>query len=253
MSVAVIRPEFVHLPALLLTLGGSLAVVVFSYSPRQLREFVRVSCALLGETPVGSREFAGELTRLGQLYRAEGLRGLELAEQGLQDAFLRRAAAMLVDLQKEEEIAATLEGALSDAVCHHQVSNQILLTFSRTLPAFGLIGTLVGMVLLLSDLYTQDVQSLPAALSLAVLTTLYGAVFANVLIAPLAARLNAAATEKELRMQLTIDWAMALVRNQMATTVMLDRRRIQPWAAAWQPVKERGWVLLSAAPQRERV
>lgn len=250
--VVFIRPEFLDLPALLLTLGGSIAVIVFSYTPRQLREFVRISCALLAETGLDSREFATELARLGHLYRAEGLRGLELAERRLQDPFLRRAAGMLVDLQKEERISATLNDELSEAVCGHQISNQILLTLSRTLPAFGLIGTLVGMVLLLRDLYTHDVETLPAALSLAVLTTLYGAVFANVLVAPIAARLNAAATEKELRMQLTIDWAMTLVRNEAANAIMPERRWIQPWTATRRPFKDRGWVVLSTVPQRDR-
>ena len=120
---------------------------------------------------------------------------------------------MLVDLQKEEKIYATLEGELADAFSRHELSRQILLTLSKLLPAFGLIGTLVGMVLLLRDLYTQDVQSLPAALSLAVLTTLYGAVCANVVIAPLAARLHATATEREIRMGLTVDWVMMLIRG----------------------------------------
>ena len=251
-AVAVVRPEFLDLPSLLLTLGGSTAVILFTYTPRQLREFVGVSRTLLGESVMDSREFAGELARLAQLYRAEGLRGLELAERRLQDTFLRRAAGMLVDLQKEENISVTLEAELSDAVCRHRVANQILLTFSKTLPAFGLIGTLVGMVLLLRDLYTHDVQSLPAALSLAVLTTLYGAVFANVLVAPFAARLSAAASEKELRMQLTVDWAMGLVRNEAAATAMAGRRWSPSGAVTRRPSKDRGWVLLSGAPRRER-
>jgi chemotaxis protein MotA len=159
---------------------------------------------------------------------------------------------MLVDLHKEENISATLKRDVSDTVCLHEVSNQILLSLSRTLPALGLIGTLVGMVLLLRDLYTQDVQTLPAALSLAVLTTLYGAVLANVLVAPLAARLNAAATEKELRMQLTIDWAMALVRNETAAAVMRNPRKTHPSPDTTRSFNERGWVLLPA-PQRQRL
>ena len=251
-AVAVIRPEFLDIPSLLLTLGGSMAVVLFSYSPRQLRELVQVSRALLTERPVNPRQFSDELSRWMQLYRAEGLRGLEHAERHLNDPFLRLAAGMLIDLEKEENIVATLERELSDTVCRHDVSNQILVTLSRTLPALGLIGTLIGMVLLLRDLYIQDVQSLPAALSLAVLTTLYGAVFANVLVAPFAARLNAAGTEKELRMQLTMDWAMALVRNEAAAAVMHNFRRARPAPETSRYSKEGDWVLLSAAPQRQR-
>jgi chemotaxis protein MotA len=251
-ALSILRPEFFDVPSLLLTLGGSVAVILFSYSPRQLRELLQVSRAVLAEKSMVPGEYADELSRLTQLYRAEGLRGLESAERRLEEPFLRRAAGMLVDLQKEEKICATLERDLSDAVCRHEVANQVLLTLSKTLPAFGLIGTLVGMVLLLRDLYTQDVQSLPAALSLAVLTTLYGAVFANVVVAPFAARLHAAATEKEIRMQLTIDWAMSLVRSEAAAAIILNTHRPHPSPEIARSFRERDWVLLSPSAQRQR-
>jgi chemotaxis protein MotA len=87
------------------------------------------------------------------------------------------------------------------------------------LPSFGLIGTLMGMVLLLKNISGQHVQSLPAALSLAVLTTLYGAVLANVVVAPLAARLHAVAVETETKMRLTTEWVMMLLRGEVAAKI----------------------------------
>jgi chemotaxis protein MotA len=252
LALSILRPEFLDVPSLLLTLGGSMAVILFSYSPRQLREVLEVSRAVLSEKPRIPREYADELSRLTQLYRAEGLRGLESAERRLDDFFLRRATGMLVDLQREEKICATLERDLSDAVCRHEIADQVLLTLSKTLPAFGLIGTLVGMVLLLRDLYTQDLETLPAALSLAVLTTLYGAVFANVMVAPFAVRLHAATTEKEIRMQLTIDWAMSLVRSEAAAAIRLNTHRPYALAEKGRSSRENDWVLFSASPQRQR-
>jgi chemotaxis protein MotA len=117
----------------------------------------------------------------------------------------------------------------------------------RIFPAFGLIGTLVGMVLLLRDLYTQDVQSLPAALSLAVLTTLYGAVFANVVIAPLAARVNAAAAAKELRMQMTIRWVLALARNEAGASAKAKAIGPRRVGALPQLSDRREWQLIPAS------
>jgi chemotaxis protein MotA len=249
-AVSIVRPEFFHLPSLLLTLGGSVAVILFSYSPRQLRELSHVSRGLLAEKPMTPQEYADELSRLTGLYRTEGLRGLESTEPHLADSFLRRAVGMLVDLQKEERIYATLDRDLAEAFSRHELSRQILLTLSKLLPAFGLIGTLVGMVLLLRDLYTQDVQSLPAALSLAMLTTLYGAVVANVVVAPLAARLHATATEKEMRMGMTLDWVMMLVRGDVTVAAVHSVGRPRPPAEIIRSFRERGWVSLSPSPQR---
>jgi chemotaxis protein MotA len=249
-ALCIVRSEFLHPPSLLLTLGGSMAVILFTYSPRQLRELFQVSRALLSERPMSLQKYADELSRLTQLYRAEGLRGLELAERRLPDPFLRRAVGMLVDLQKEETIYSTLERDMAESLRSNELARQILLTMSKLLPAFGLIGTLVGMVLLLRNLYTQDVQSLPAALSLAVLTTLYGAVFANVVVAPLAARLHAAAAEKEMRMGLTFDWAMMLLRGDAANPVSRKIGGPRPSVEFGHLVRDRNWAPLYPSLQR---
>jgi chemotaxis protein MotA len=246
-ALAVARPEFVHLPSLLLILGGSIGVVFCSYSVRQIRELLQTTRSLLGETAATPQEYAHELARLTQLYRSQGLRGLETVERRLADPFLRRAVGMLVDLQKEDKIYAVLERELADTSCGHELARQILLTLGKVLPAFGLIGTLVGMVLLLRDLYTQNVESLPATLSLSLLTTLYGAVFANVVVAPLTARVHAAATEKDMRMSMTLDWAMAIVRGDTANQAILGSR---PLPESIHASRERGWATLSPSALR---
>jgi chemotaxis protein MotA len=249
-AACMVRSEFLHLPSLFLTLGGSMAVILFTYSPRQLRELFQVSRGLLSEKPMVLQKYADELSRLTRLYRTEGVRGLELAERRLADPFLRRAVGMLVDLQKEEKIYGTLERDMAEALRSNELARQILLTLSKLLPAFGLIGTLVGMVLLLRNLYTQDVQSLPAALSLAVLTTLYGAVLANVVVAPLAARLHAAAAEKEMRMGLTFDWAMMLIRGDAAAPVTHKSGSLRPSGEISHFVRDRSWAPLYPSLQR---
>jgi chemotaxis protein MotA len=243
--IAILRPEFLHLPSLTLTLGGSIAVVLFSYSPGQLKDLYHVARTLLAETPTTSRKHADGLSRLTTLYRAQGLRGLEQAERRLVDPFLRRAVSMAVDLQKEEKIVAALDRDLADVLAQHELSRQVLLTLGKVLPAFGLIGTLVGMVLLLHDLYAENVESLPAALSLSVLTTLYGAVFANVVVAPLAARLHAAATEKELRMRMTFDWIVTVVRGDGAARAAHNGADQRPALKAGRSGLDRGWATLT--------
>ena len=209
-----IRPEFFDIPSLVLTLGGALTVTCFSYSRSQLRDLIRGVEALFTEQPQGLQDHSDELVRLTHLYRLEGLRGLESQERYLADPFLRQGVIMLVDLQKGDIIQARLERELARVLSRQEISRQILLTLGKLLPSFGLIGTLTGMVLLLKNISGEDVRSLPAALSLAVLTTLYGAVLANVVIAPLAARLHAVTVEKETKMRLTLEWVMLLLRGE---------------------------------------
>ena len=209
-----VRPEFFDVPSLVLTLGGAIAVTCFSYSRNQLLDLIRAIRALFTTPPQRLQNHIDELARLTHLYRLEGLRGLENQERHLSDPFLRQGVVMLVDLQKKEIIQARLERDRAAVLSQHEISRQILLTLGKLLPSFGLIGTLTGMVLLLKNISGENVQSLPAALSLAVLTTLYGAVLANVVVSPLAARLHVVAVETETKMRLTIEWVMMLLRSE---------------------------------------
>jgi chemotaxis protein MotA len=216
---ALVRPEFFDVFSLTLTLGGSLTVTVLSYPRKQLLDLIQTIRSLFVDEQPKSEEHLQELARLTRLYRLKGLRGLENHERYLADPFVRRAVGMLVDLHREDKIHARLHQQLSDTIRSNEISRQILLTLGRLLPSFGLIGTLIGMVLLLKNISGQDAQSLPAALGLAVLTTLYGTVLANVIVGPLAARLHVATLESEAKMRLTMDWTIWIVRGETPTTI----------------------------------
>jgi len=148
------------------------------------------------------------LHRLTELYHLQGIRGLENQERHLKDNDLKFAIGLLVDLHNEEKIRRCMEHRLAAFVAEHESNREILATLGRLLPSMGLIGTLIGMVLLLSNLTAVDAKQLPAALGLAVLTTLYGAFFANVVVAPVAGRLQSAAMQKEINLLLTKDWIL---------------------------------------------
>jgi flagellar motor component MotA len=85
-----------------------------------------------------------------------------------------------------------------------------------------------------------------------VLTTLYGAVCANVVVAPLAARLHATATEKEMRMGLTVDWVMMLMCGDVAAAVAQRVGGPRPPAEIIRSFRNRRWASLSQLPQRLR-
>ena len=221
---AFIWPAFFDPASLLLTLGGPAFVTWVSYSNEQLRGLLLDVRALFSETQSRLQTHNDELSRLTRLYRVEGIRGLENQEGDLANPFLKRGVGMLVDLHKEETIRIRLEREFAGVIGRNESSHQILLMLGKLLPAFGLIGTLIGMVLLLRNFTGQDGQPLTAALSLAVLTTLYGAVLANVIVAPLAARFHAVATEKEMQMRLTMEWVVTIARGEAAASIAGNAR-----------------------------
>ncbi|MGH7872985.1 MAG: motility protein A [Candidatus Binatia bacterium] len=216
---AIFNPRFFDPLSLLITFGGAAAVTYFSFSEKQLRGLARAIHQLLKAPESTLATHVAELRRLSGLYRLEGLRGLENQEPYLKDGFLKYGVELLVDLHNREAIHARLEHRMLADLGEHEIHRQVLMTLGKLLPSFGLIGTLIGMVLLLGNLSTQDSQTLPAALGLAVLTTLYGAVSANVIVAPLLARLQSAAVERETKMRLTKEWVMTIMHGNATALV----------------------------------
>ena len=241
----VLAREFFDPLSLLLTLGGALTVTWFSYSRQQLWGLWYAIRELLDGMSYSTQDHARELRRLTELFRLHGIRALENQEPHLQDGFLRYGVGLLVDLHNQEQIRLRLEHELARVGAAAEINRQILTTLGKLLPSFGLIGTLIGMVLMLSRVAATEPKGLPAALGLAVLTTLYGAVFANVLVLPLLARIQSLAVEKENSMQLSKDWILMIARGETATITeqrraarrVPDAEKLQEWEPIGVPLR----------------
>jgi chemotaxis protein MotA len=144
---ALLAPAFFDPFSLSLTLGGAVGVTCFSYSRKQLRDLLLAIRALIVERESSLQDHIDELRRLMALFRLQGLKGLENQERHLNDLFLRQGVELLVDLQNEETIRARMEQRFNCFLAACEINRQILATLGRLLPSFGLIGTLIGMVL----------------------------------------------------------------------------------------------------------
>lgn len=210
---------FFDLPSLFITLGGTLAATCFSYSWETLSGVGSVIRTVLGATSDSLEMHARKIMQLSQLNHTGGLRALENHEGELHDPLLRRAVSMIVDMRHEEEVRAVVEHEFFLFVNRYESARQVLLTIGKLLPSFGMVGTLIGLVLLLRQATDADPQALAPALAIAVLTTLYGAVFANALVLPLATKLQAFIQRQEMLMRLTVEGAMLIARNQPLAVV----------------------------------
>lgn len=222
---------FFDLPSLLITVGGTLCVTLLTFSWARMRELGHILRELCTARPQSPQQQIAELKRLAHLYHLHGFKGLEKQEESIADPFLAQGISMLVDLQREERIQESLEKEFVHFVSRYEAARQILLTVGKLLPAFGLIGTLIGLVLLLHQLPHLDLQALPPALSVAVLTTLYGTLLANLVVLPLATKLHSFAHEREALMRLTLEGVLLLARGEHPATI--ERRLCTLLPVAW--------------------
>jgi chemotaxis protein MotA len=204
--------SFVHLPSLVLTLGGTALVTLLSFPKAKLHGLaVAVRQAISTQHP--DRSTIEQVKGLARRYRVDGVAGLEAHGIDVSNRFLRRGLELLLDGKAPSDLRSRLEGEYLHTVTHYEDCRRTLQTIGKLLPAFGLIGTLAGLVLLLRNPGELTADRVGPAMSLAILTTLYGAVLANGVALPLEAKLQTFIDH--LRIQYEI--------GLRATTLIVDR------------------------------
>ena len=149
------------------------------------------------------------LVELAQKARGEGILALE--DEEVDYPFLKQAISMCVDGGKEEDIRATLATEFRMTTQRHGRGQEILKGMGQAAPAFGMIGTLMGLVQMLAEL--DDPANIGPAMALALLTTLYGALFANVFCLPMADKLKLRSEQEQLCMMLCTEGVIGLARG----------------------------------------
>lgn len=180
---------FFNIPAILIVLGGTAAVTSIAYSAGEISNALKVINNSLFHKHTDAKTLAKELLDISCLVRNKG--PLSLAEAGFQlknNPALHQATQFLVDDYPAEDIKNILHQDIHKLLERHKIGIGILRRAADVAPAMGLIGTLVGLVQMLTKL--SDPASIGPAMAIALLTTFYGAVLGTVILAPMAAKLE---------------------------------------------------------------
>ena len=179
---------FVDVPSLLIVFGGTAAVTLTCFS---LSEFVKTPEVLLRALFFKIPDPANEarlILEFAQKARAKGLLALQKDLGVIDDPYLRQCLALAVDGVDQSAIENTMRNDTNSMLERHQHGISILRKAGDVSPAMGLIGTLIGLVQMLGNL--SNPESIGPAMAVALLTTFYGAVMANMVFIPLANKLE---------------------------------------------------------------
>lgn len=180
---------FVNWPGLLVVLGGTFLVTTISFT---LNDVIRAQRLMLRAVIYHAEEpdqAAHEILGLAEQARIRGVLDLQNKLPGLvPGSFAHRAISLVVDGLPGDELARMLEAEIHETAKRHQRSVGVLRRAGEVAPAMGLIGTLVGLVQMLGNL--EDPSAIGPAMAVALLTTFYGAILANMVFNPLAVKLE---------------------------------------------------------------
>ena len=192
---------FIDVPAILMVVLGTFAVTAISYTGEELREAQPSFRQAMFRTEIDPRVAARRVLTLADKARKRGMLSLQSDLYGVRDApFLQRSLTMLVDGLQVDEIERNMTLEAHALAQGRQRAAAILRRAAEVSPAMGLIGTLVGLVQMLGNL--DSPERIGPAMSVALLTTLYGALMANVVFLPLASKLERNATVEQLVSQI---------------------------------------------------
>lgn len=179
---------FLDYPSLLCVFGGSSAVLLIAFPFRTLLDARRIYRAALQSRAGQAAATVETLVSLAETARREGLLALEARTTEIDDPFLILGVQMTVDGTRPEIIEETLRAEMEATSRRHQVGKSIFDTLGKYAPAFGMIGTLLGLVMMLGNM--SDPDSIGPGMAVALLTTLYGALLANAVCLPIADKLG---------------------------------------------------------------
>ena len=199
---------YVNLPSVLIVVGGGFAATMASTPLKKFLQMPNVLKKTLFSKTMDILTLIRQIVELAEVARRDGILALEGMVEDMDDDFLISGIQMAVDGTDPEIIQTIMETELENLLERHEVGKSMFDALGRYAPAFGMIGTLIGLVAMLSNM--DDPSKIGAGMAAALLTTLYGALLANILFLPLADKLALRSAEEALTKTIVIQGVMTI-------------------------------------------
>ena len=205
--------NFVDKSSILIVVGGTLAATVASYPLSILMDIPKHIMVLFRGKQYNIPKLVEQLVDLAMIARQSGLLALEEKADEIKDPFFKQSVLMIVDANDPDKVRFVLERELENMMTRHDEVAGLYEKASAYAPAFGMIGTLVGLINMLKGLNLDDgggAGNLGQDMSVALITTFYGSVLSNLLFHPLAKKLRIRQDEEELYCSTIIEGIIAI-------------------------------------------
>lgn len=204
--------NFWDLDSIIIVLGGTIASVVGSFPLNMLKSVGRHFGKLLSGKKFKPEPIIEQLVEFAQLARKNGLLALEEKTKELEDPFFQQGIMLVVDAMEADKVRELLEMELDSMIQRHEAEVEIYEKAAAFAPAFGMIGTLVGLINMLKNMNLDSGGSstIGEDMSVALITTFYGCVLANVIFMPIAKKLRIRNEEEVLYKQIIIEGVLGI-------------------------------------------
>lgn len=201
---------FVDAQSVIIVFGGSIFIVLSNYNLGQFFGMGKIIAKAFMFKLEKPEELIEKAVDMADAARKGGFLALEEAE--ITNAFMQKGVDMLVDGHDADVVRATLQKDINLTTERHESGAKMMMALADVAPAMGMIGTLIGLVAMLSNM--DDPKSIGPAMAVALLTTLYGAFLANVIAIPIANKLKLRLEEEKMNQELVLDAVLGIQDGQ---------------------------------------
>ena len=199
---------FSNPPSYMIVFGGMAAAFLVAFPLARVMRLGGVLKQVLFARPRAPQTLIREMVQYAEIARRDGILALENHTERMEDEFVKRGIRMAVDGAEPEVIREVLESELDTLADRHKQGKQLFENLARYAPGFGMIGTLIGLVIMLNHM--DDPARIGPGMAVALLTTFYGAVAAYAVFGPMADKLGARSREELLLKEIIIRGVLSI-------------------------------------------
>ena len=226
---------FYNLPALLIVGGGTLAATAIAFPTKELWLIPQVTRRIFNNPKSETMSAIDFMIECRKRASKDGFISLENMARKAPSAAMAKGLGLIADGADGTTIREILSTERKYIEEHHRVGQKIFNEMGKFAPAFGMIGTLIGLVQMLATL--DDPSTIGPKMAVALLTTFYGALLANLLFLPMVTKLDRRIKIETFQLQLAIVGMMAINRND---TIIIMREKLRAFLAEQQSAQEAG-------------
>lgn len=199
---------YMDIPSVLVVCGGACAAALICFPLKSMLSSPKVAMKVMLNKSEDLGELISQLVSLAETARRDGLLALESKIAEIKNPLVQSGIQMAVDGSTPEAVEEVLRTEVAAISQRHKEGKAIMDQMGRFAPAYGMIGTLMGLIMMLSDM--SDPSGIGAGMAVALITTLYGAIMANVFFQPFAEKLGFLSKKEMMATEIAIRGVLAI-------------------------------------------
>ena len=201
--------EFINMPSIMIVVGGTVASACVAYPLEEVFQAFSAMMQIFSSRKVRDAEVVNVMVRIAEISRREGLLALENIQT--ENTILKKACQLIADNADPALIRETVRIEISSMKRRHAVGESVFRSLAGYAPSFGMVGTLIGLVQMLTRL--DDPKTVGPSMAVAIITTFYGSIMSTLFFLPVAGKLRARTLNETLQLEIIFEGAKCILEN----------------------------------------